>query len=290
MALDAALRSILALTVASGSARTGAGFLLADYREASAPVLLDPETGGELKPERMPAFVLSTDGEATDGNIVRQHWNMQRMDAGIMPILLNHTVRGSSAPLGVGLWREGKVETLDTGRALIARADFDRGDVEGASAEGKVRRGYLRSVSIGWIPGGRVHRGDLSKDDPAYRPAQTDECGTRVEGSVMGTEGDPNEAIEASLTPIPADPRAVGVERLARAAEQIGALSRDERVTGVDMAGVLLALRDRPAVRAWARAIVQEELSTPAGRELLRSLLADPVATEPRLLSHLFGA
>lgn len=260
MSLSLARLAALSLTIGSGRPMYTEGrLLMGRLTTREGEVLLDPSTGNELRASEMPAFILSTDGEATDGNIVEQHWDLSRADAGIAPILLNHTVRGSPAPLGVGLWRAPKVQDLEKGRGLVARADFDRGESVGDMVAGKVGRGYLRSVSVGWRPGGKMLRGDLPKDHPRYRDARSDECGTRIEGYVMGTEGDPNELVEASMTPIPADPGAVQADGRETAQRlDVGDVG-DRADTRLGLGAFLLAVRDVPQVRQWvARQIVEE--------------------------------
>lgn len=244
----------------------------------------DPEHPDEMpagmpEDERGPLFVLSTEGEATDDHVVRQFWDLSRSIGVGTPILWNH-----NADVLLGQWQDHAVigSPGTPGAMLTARGYFDPDDELAQKRRGQVRRGILRAVSVGWIPGDLVRRGSLREDDPMYRPQEDDECGQPMEGMVMGTRQRPNILVEASLTPTPADPRAVAIERNARAVEQLGGLARGERVSGVDLAGVLLALRDRPGVRAFARAILREELASPEGRALLRSLLDSPTSRSVR--------
>lgn len=274
MALLVATRTALALAImARDTLCTAGGLVTALHRDATVLIGAD---GNELKPGAMPVFRLSTDGEAEDGNILEQHWDLSRAESGIAPILANHRVLGTDAPYGLGLWRNARVVDGPSGRELHADADFDMEDPVAERVAGKVRRAYLRSVSVGWRPGGRMLRGDLPKDHPRYRAPQTDDCGTRIEGYTMGTEGDPNRLIEASMTPIPSDPGAVQVDgkRSAMAMRDIEALATGGRMSG-DVGSLLLAIRDRPGVREWARSILREELATPEGRALFRSIFAD---------------
>jgi hypothetical protein len=143
-----------------------------------------------------------------------------------------------------------------------------------AQRAGQVKRRVLRAVSVGWIPGALVRRGSLKEEDPLFRPMEDDECGQPMEGFVMGTAAEPNILVEASLTPTPADPRAIAVGRNAGALRQLGSLSRGERVSGVDLGAVLLALRDNAAVKAFVTRHLRELLTGPEGAELVRSILA----------------
>lgn len=284
-----ATRSASALAILAGGVMWTEGRLFADYtREKAVP--LDPGTGAELRADALPVFVLSTDGEAEDGNILEQHWDTSRADAGIAHILANHRLT-PGMEFGLGNWRNLRVfDAKDGGKKLLGDADFDMGDAAGAAAAGKVRRGYLRSTSVGWQPGGKMLRGDLPKDHPRYRAPMTDECGTRVEGYVMGTEGDPNRFIEASMTPIPCDPSATAWDgRIAPAVRDLARAARGERVSGLDFGGALLGLRDNPAVRTWARHLMRAELEAPEGRAWLRSLLAESNPSPTRTVGQLFG-
>jgi hypothetical protein len=186
----------------SGRPAPLAGSLLMERRDG-APVLLDPDTGNELRDGDLPAFVLATEGEATDGNILRMHWNLGRAEAGGVPVLWMHN---HGALLGV--WRDVGMRDLEGGPALVARPELDEEDPEGAKRARQIRKGYLSNVSVGWRPGALTPRGDLPEDHPLYREPVEDWCGERAEGYLMGSEEQPNELFEGSLVSIGADPRA----------------------------------------------------------------------------------
>ena len=119
------------------------GRLLTDPSRAET-VLLDPETGGELAENRLPAFVLSTEHEAEDRHILRQHWDLSRADGAGVPVLWNH-----DPDRHLGQWRELAVTDLPgLGRVLVGRADLDPELPEAASKRSQIRRGYLSSVSV----------------------------------------------------------------------------------------------------------------------------------------------
>lgn len=289
--LDLAVRTALALAIGARDTLWTTGTVIADCTREGAFVPLGAD-GNELKADAMPRFRLSTDGEAEDGNILDQEWDLSRSSAGIAPILANHTTK-NEAPFGLGQWRNAAVVTVGDRRELHADADFARAVPLGIQAAEMVRTGYLRSVSVGWRPGFPTLRGDLPKDHRWYRAPQTDECGTRIEGVVMGRVGDPNRLMEGTMTPIPSDPGALQVDgqRSAIAIRSLAQLAAGERASGVDLAAVLLALRGRPGVREWARTLLREELATPEGRALLRSVLteAPPVAPSAGLDSYLWS-
>lgn len=215
------------------------------------------------KKPKMPRFVLSTEGEATDRNIVRQFWDLSRAQASGIPIGYGHDF---GDPDLYGTWGGLEIEEVEGRRRLVGVPEFDFEDPAAARLAGKIDRGILRSVSVGWLPGARVRRGELDPEDPYYREPEDDECGMPAEGYVMGTEDEPNQLVECSLTPIPADPAAVALERVARAGAGLGRLARGERISSrdVDLAGALLALRDAPGVRSFIRALVAEELAARA--------------------------
>lgn len=292
MVLDTALRSALALAIQARDVLWTSGSVLSSATRDGTFVALGAD-GNELRADALPVFRLSTDGEATDGNILDQEWDLTRADRGILPILANHTVRGE-APFGLGQWRNARVVSVSAksgpdSRELHADADFARIIPMGAQASDLVRGGYLRSVSMGWKPGFRTLRGDLPKDHRWYRTPMTDDCGTRIEGYVMGRADDPNLAVEGSMTPIPSDPGATQVDgqRSAIAIRSLASLAQGERASGADLGAILLAIRGRPGVREWARSVLREELATLEGRALLRSLLTEP-APAPRTLAQVF--
>lgn len=277
MHLEAILRNQRA-SILARSVQWSVGRLLADRTRAGEVVPLDPDTGGEIsdKVDDRPAFILSTEGEATDGHICRQFWDLSRAEAGIAPILHNH-----DADRDLGLWQDAGVRSLDVGPALVARAFFDMEDPAAVRMRGKVRRGFIKSTSVGWIPGAPVRRGSLKETDDNWRPMRDDECGQPAEGFVMGTEAEPNIFVEGSLTPIPADARALGLERVyGRGTRALARAVSGEAIRGGDLDSLLALLASEPRVRAWAERLVDGRLAhrdahpttTPAGRSVAQLL------------------
>jgi len=253
------------------------GRLLADVRADGAVVPLDPDSGGELRavPGLGPAFVMSTENEASDGHIVRQHWDVSRgMDAGGpgVPALYGHSHREH-----VGQWHDLGVRDLgERGRALVGRP---RLMTFGLSAQmeldRQIREGFLRSVSVGWQPGESVRRGDLDPSDPLYREPAEDWCGGPAEGMVMGTESGPNRLYECSFTAIPADVGAqqmAGERMVARSLSALEHVSKGRAAPPADMDALLSMLGADERVRAWVRRVV---------RETLKGVQAPQVPTEP---------
>jgi len=246
-----------------------AGRLLVDETRET-PILLDPATGGELGERALPAFILSTDREATDGHIVRQHWDLSRAGSVGIPILWVHQSRGDL----LGQWRELGVVDLD-GDKLIGRTDFDMDHPLAAQRAGQVRRGYVRAVSIGWQPGESTRRGDLDEKDPRWKAKSEDECGQPGEGLVMGSPEKPNRLFECSLVPVPADDGAFAIERALTGADD--ALSRGA-LTGPDLDTLLTGIASHPAARAYLARKLDQMVA-----ERLASILARLDLVEGRI-------
>jgi phage head maturation protease len=229
------------------------GRLLSDRRDDEL-ILLDPESGAELAADAMPAFVLSTEREATDGIILRQSWDLSRAEVAGVPVLWNH-----DPDRLLGQWRDLRVSDLGDGPVLLGRADLDLGLPEAVDRRRQIRQGYLSAVSVRWIPGDLVRRGDLDPADPLYREPEQDLCDQPAEGYVSGSPARPNTLVETSLTPIPADQRAVVTERThQRAASDLSAALRGD---AVDLSRLLTVLSDDPRVRQWAARVIRAELA-----------------------------
>lgn len=267
------------------------GYVLADYRR-DVPVLLDPQTGGELAAsDPRPAFILSSEREATDGHIVRQHWNLKRgMDGGGVgiPVLWNH-----DRDILLGQWQELEVRTdLEVqgetiGPALMGRAMMDSSDIAQERLR-QIRAGILRATSIRWIPGASVRRGELPTDDPHYREPVDGPCGPE-EGEVMGTLEEPNRAIEASFVTTPADEMAIATGRLfAGASRAIDAIQRGEAARPADLDRLLAVVGNDKRVRAWVLNTVSAD---PQTRAWIRSLVKEELAktSQPQTFFHRFG-
>lgn len=262
------------------------GRLLVDRQANGTEVAVDPTTAQQVRRSDA-TWVLSDEGEATDGHVLRQEWDFKRANAGI-PIMYDHGQE--SSPMGsfpVGRWTDLRIaqpgEVPDTvGRALLARAVWAQGIHEAERMRSLVDQDILRAVSVRWLPGLQVRRSELDPSDPLWRAPAEDDCGFPAEGFVMGSPDQPNELVEASLTPTPAQPRAYARRRLDAGAERaVQALGRGGEPTPSDFSRLLARLSADARVRAWIlrqlRVLVDERLPT-------------PLKTAPATLGDLFGS
>lgn len=230
------------------------GRLMTDTDLAGREVSIDPDTGAEMRDDR-PAFILSTEGEASDGNIVRQHWDLSRAASVGVPVLFSH----DSEQL-IGQWEDLRVMDLPSGRSLVGRARLSATKPQAVELRDLIREGILRAVSVGWQPGASVRRGALAKDDPLYRDAEDGDCGEAREGMVMGTAAKPNHLVECSLVSTPADPRAVVTSRIMATGERAAADLLRSGIVPTDpkaLAAIFRAVSADPVARAFigARAV-----------------------------------
>lgn len=254
------------------------GRLLTDRTVRGAEVVLDGDTGREARASEG-TWVLSDEGDATDGHILRQFWNLRRGNAAIN-VLYDHGQ--SSSPKGsmpMGRWEDfavvaGLPDTV--GRATTARIRWAE-DIDWIDEVRKlVDQRILVSVSTRWIPGAIVRRGELDPSDPHWSKAIDGPCGPE-EGFVMGSEAEPNEMIENSLTPTPAQSRAYARTRLDEGAGRaLDAVARGVEPTEADLSRLLARLANEPRVRAYLQHLIAAEVRrhTPAAappRELTLS-------------------
>lgn len=254
------------------------GHLLADRDSMGREVAIDPVTAGEVRDDR-PAFILSTEGEASDGHVVRQYWDLDRAASVGVPVLWSHD-QGQLR----GQWEDLAVRDLPSGRALVGRARMSTTNGHAIELREMIREGILRAVSVGWQPGEMVRRGDLDPGDPLYRAPEDGDCGEAREGSVMGSAKNPNRLIECSLVSTPADPRAVVTSRIIdSAARSTGALTAGGAVpTGADVLARLYRLASAdPSVRAY---IGSQAIR--ATDPMINALLRRIVALEARLATQ----
>lgn len=261
------------------------GRLLTDRTRRGREVVLDA-AGNEAPPSAL-VYVLSDEGEASDGNIVLQEWDLSRATSCGLHVLWSHQMDERMGSIPLGLWQDFQVtEGVDgtVGRCLLATADLDEiantTPLDKADLIVQARAKRLRGVSIGWIPGAMTPRGQLDESDPHFRESEEDMCGDPAEGFVMGTPSQPNELIEASLTPTPSQSRAHARSRLLAGADRaVAAIGRGETAAPADLSRLLAVLGADPRVRTWARRLIRAEVAAhvaPApAPDFLSSLLGD---------------
>lgn len=214
-----------------------------------------------------PRFIISTEGEATDHNIVRQFWDLQRAEGVGVPCLWNHDPDEL-----LGRWEELVVEDVNGKPALMGRIRFDQNDPEAKLRQLQVRDGILSGISVGWIPGAMIRRGELPPDDPLYREPVDGMCGPE-EGYVMGSPESPNILMEGTLTPVPADPAAVVTERLYRKAQT--ELEAAQRGAPLTIDAVAVALSEHPSTRSFLKTLIREVLDNSAHTDSAPKTLSD---------------
>lgn len=191
----------------------------------------DAEPPDEEAPDDAPSpmageylFCASSDREDRHGDIVMQDWTNLEEFARSGPILLNHNAW--ALPIG----KATRAEVVN-GRLYVGIA-FDMEDNDAARIAGKVERGFLNTVSVGFRPTKVVERASLGAGEP-YAAQR---------GYVLSG----NELMELSLATIPANPDAAQVERSA------GTLTL-ERLAPALAAAVAKAVRDALAPTASAK-------------------------------------
>lgn len=177
-------------------------------------VTLDNMLGEELSDQmdvkdKLPRFVLSTEKEATDRCIVRQFWDLSRLETCGIPVFDSHS-RG----LSIGRWVSLAVESSPE-RRLIGEFEWNPHELRASQRKAEWESGFLNACSVGWIPGETIRRSELPSTDPLYKEPAEDSCGFPAEGYVYGSERMPNVLLECSLTFIPADSNAVALRNAA---------------------------------------------------------------------------
>lgn len=232
----------------------------------------------------MPLFRLSTPGEATDGNIVLPYWDLSRADTCGIPVIWAH----DQDEMHLGFWRDLQV----VGQDLYGRCDLDPEDEFARQCLSKIKRDYIRGVSIGWMPGVMIRRSELPITSPYYRAPTEDECGMPGEGYAMGSPESPNTLMEASLCSVPAQAEAIAVQRaMAGAGRASGAILRNEAPSPGDLDKLLASMAGDPRVRKWALGLVRSDpaLSAWIRSEALAAVRSVPSIPAEPTLESMFG-
>ena len=166
---------------------------LAKFKSGSgeAPVIYRSIAGAVSKANDGPIeFVASHESDDRMGDIIRQDgWELSSFKKN--PVMLwSHDSR-SAPPIGV--WKNVRVEK----KSLLAIANFDEEDPFAALIEGKVRRGILNAVSVGFRPlefEFRDEEKDAKEEKFFFRPP---------------ADFKKSELLEISIVAVPAHPKAL---------------------------------------------------------------------------------
>ncbi len=259
---------------------------------ADPPAPAPADAAGDAPPappaDTRPKFILATGGEASDGCILRMFWDLSRANGVGVPVLWGHD-QGAL----LGQWRDVRLEEIDGQTVLTGRCDLDPELPEGVLRLGQIKRGYLKSVSVGWIPGEMIRRGDLPPNDPHYREPIEGDCGQAGEGYVMGSAERPNILVETSLVSTPADPGAAAIERLhGQGAAALARAASGAQLDGRDLDLMLASLASLPRVRGWLDAQIDRGVRAALTRLGISPSAPPPPAPAPggRSLSDIFPA
>ena len=136
------------------------------------------------------SFVASTDSPDRYGDIVAvDGWELDAYRSNPI-VLLNHD-HNSALPIG-----KGNVRIAPEG--LLIDVEFDMSDPKAAEVAGKVERGFMNAVSVGFAPIESTPRADLPEEHFAF---------TRSGGNFFSKA----ELLEVSIVTIPANPEAVAI-------------------------------------------------------------------------------
>lgn len=143
----------------------------------------------EEKGKQTMSFIASTDRPDRYGDVINQAgWDLEAYRSNPV-ILLNHD--HNSLPIGKGNVRIGP-------EGLMIDVDFDMEDPRAAEIAGKVERGYLNAVSVGFTPLKSESRASLPQEHSAY-------------SNQGGSYFDKAELLEVSIVTIPANADATSV-------------------------------------------------------------------------------
>lgn len=149
----------------------------------------DPAMSDEEAAKTPSRFVASTAAPDRYGSIIRQDWRLDAYRAN--PVVLLQHDGYSRLPIG-----RGTVEVVNGQLEVVV--EWDAADPLARSVAGKVKRGFLNAVSVGFSPGSVGFRDELPEDDPDYG-----------EGPILSS----CELLEISVVTVPGNSAAVVSER-----------------------------------------------------------------------------
>ena len=163
------------------------------------------EVDGQTK--TITTFVASTDVEDRYSDIISQEsWRLDAYKANpVVPIDHSYSVE-SVVGRAIELRVEDMVINGVARKALVVDIEWDMASEEGAAVAGKVERGFINAVSVGFRSHRQTWRAKMPKDHVAF-----------------GQDGyylEENELYEISVVAVPANPEALA-QRAARSAPDV---------------------------------------------------------------------
>lgn len=160
---------------------------------------LDPETVAQryanVEREFGAVFEVTASTAEVDrmGDIVEQVWDLSAFEENPV-ILQNHDHNAPVVGRAIGT-------SIDEGGNLRIDIEFDTDDTnpDGQRIASQFDRGFMRAVSVGFLPGSVTPRSKLPASDP--RKAEF--------GFILGSKDAPNHLLELSAVSIPANPSAL---------------------------------------------------------------------------------
>src|SRR3990167_3558842 len=153
-----------------------------------APVIYRSESGAVTKAvsDGPIEFVASHESDDRMGDIIRQDgWKLDNFKKNPLMLWSHNAFQPP-----IGKWSNVRVDA----KALLATASFDADDEFSALIEGKVRRGFLNAVSVGFRPITFEYRPEKEGQGGMFRPA---------------ADFKEQELLEISIVAIPAHPKAL---------------------------------------------------------------------------------
>jgi hypothetical protein len=156
--------------------------------------------------KRSVRMIASTNSVDSYGDIVEQHWDLERYNQNPV-VLFNHN-RGS--------WNETPADLIPVGHSLSTEVVAGRLEFEPQFSDDRasplaervwqaIRQKTLRAASVGFRPGAVIKMRDEEGNLIGYR---------------LGSPEDPNELVEISVVPLPANADAVALSAKAHASER----------------------------------------------------------------------
>lgn len=175
--------------------------------ELTTRLLLSSEIRAIHEEERLIEHVISDESVDLHGSIIRvAGWDLSRIKNGAAPVLFGHNAR-SALPIG----QPAKVFRRTGPKALVARTRFAglaQGNELAEVSWLMAKDGFMRSWSVGFYPGKREKREDLTPEefDNLWDPYVYTEGHLLVEYSLVPVPSNGNAVTDAKARGINVDP------------------------------------------------------------------------------------